>query len=29
MIVQVTHPYKLQKALRQVEINKGIAGVDG
>ena len=27
--VQVTHPYNLQKALRQVVVNKGSAGVDG
>lgn len=29
MIAQVTHPYNLQKALRQVVVNKGSAGVDG
>ena len=29
MIAQVTHPYNLQKALRQVVANKGSAGVDG
>ena len=29
MIVQVTHPYNLQKALHQVVVNKGSAGVDG
>ena len=29
MIAQVTHPYNLQKALRQVVVNKGNAGVDG
>jgi RNA-directed DNA polymerase len=29
MIAQVTHPYNLQKALLQVVVNKGSAGVDG
>jgi group II intron reverse transcriptase/maturase len=29
MIEQVVHPYNLQKALRQVIVNKGSAGVDG
>jgi len=29
MIAQVTHPYNLQKALRQVVVNKGSAGIDG
>lgn len=29
MIEQVVHPYNLQKALRQVIVNKGNAGVDG
>jgi RNA-directed DNA polymerase len=26
---QVVHPYNLQRALRQVVVNKGSAGVDG
>ena len=26
---QVVHPYNLQKALRQVIVNKGSAGIDG
>jgi group II intron reverse transcriptase/maturase len=29
MIEQVVHPYTLQKALRQVIVNKGSAGIDG
>ena len=29
MIEQVVHPYNLQKALRQVIVNKGSAGIDG
>lgn len=29
MIEQVVHPYNLQRALRQVIVNKGSAGVDG
>lgn len=29
MIDQVVHPYNLQRALRQVIVNKGSAGVDG
>lgn len=29
MIAQVIHSYNLQKALRQVVVNKGSAGVDG
>lgn len=29
MIEQVVHPYNLQKALRQVIVNRGSAGVDG
>ena len=29
MIEKVVHPYNLQKALRQVKVNKGNAGVDG
>lgn len=29
MIEQVLHPYNLQRALRQVIVNKGSAGVDG
>lgn len=29
MIEQVLHPYNLQKALRQVIVNKGSAGIDG
>ena len=29
MVEQVLHPYNLQRALRQVIVNKGSAGVDG
>ncbi len=29
MIEQAVHPYNLQKALRQVIVNKGSAGIDG
>ncbi len=29
MVEQVVHPYNLQKALRQVIVNKGSAGIDG
>lgn len=29
MVEQVLHPYNLQRALRQVFVNKGSAGVDG
>jgi len=29
MIERVLHPYNLQKALRQVTVNKGSAGIDG
>ena len=29
MIEQVIHPYNLQRALRQVVVNKGSAGIDG
>ena len=29
MIGQVLHPYNLQKALEQVIVNKGSAGIDG
>lgn len=29
MIEKVVHPYNLQKALRQVKVNKGNAGIDG
>ena len=29
MIEQVVHPYNLQKALKQVIVNKGSAGIDG
>ena len=29
MIEQVVHPHTLQKALRQVIVNKGSAGIDG
>ena len=29
MIEQVVHPYNLQRALRQVVVNKGSAGIDG
>ena len=29
MIEQAVHPYSLQKALRQVIVNKGSAGIDG
>ncbi|MCO5267508.1 MAG: group II intron reverse transcriptase/maturase [Brumimicrobium sp.] len=29
MVEQVVHPYNLQKALRQVVVNKGSAGIDG
>jgi RNA-directed DNA polymerase len=29
MIEQIVHPYTLQKALRQVIVNKGSAGIDG